>query len=387
MNIQRILAIISLCILAACGGGGGGGGSTDTTPQGPSTIVSGVASKGIIAGGTVKVFALNNDGSKGAQLGQDTTKADGSYSVNLGSYTGPVTVEVFGSYTDEATGQTKTIPASAPLRAALGNASGNVTMAVTPLTDLAVRQAGTLTTQSIAAANALISDAFKVDIVSTLPVAPTTVAFQASQTTQGQKDYALALAAVSQQMQTAGADLATVLATLNGGISATGMNSQTATTLNTAVTNFIANANNQTGVTTISETSLQTVGSTSKKLTLTLQGSAATARGIQASITFPTGVVLRADASGKPLVGVLTVAGSAAASQVDGKYTPATNSAPATVTVGLMSSASLAVGDVITINIDLVAGASVPATSAFAISSKLVDGSGNIVSTASVLLR
>jgi len=72
-------------ILTGCGGGGGGGGG-----KGPSgATISGVASKGPISGGAVKVYALNADGSKGSQIGTTTTtKADGSYSVNIGSYTG-----------------------------------------------------------------------------------------------------------------------------------------------------------------------------------------------------------------------------------------------------------------------------------------------------------
>jgi len=70
-------------ILTGCGGGGGGKG-----PSGAITV-DGVASKGPISGGTVKVYALNADGSKGSQIGTTTTtKADGSYSVNIGSYTG-----------------------------------------------------------------------------------------------------------------------------------------------------------------------------------------------------------------------------------------------------------------------------------------------------------
>ena len=383
MKIQRIWAIISMFLLAACGGGGASNGAAPT-------VIKGVASKGIIIGGTAKVFALKADGSKDKELGQDITKADGSYSINIGSYTGPVTVEVSGDYTDEATGQPKTVPATAPLRAAHGNASGTVTVAVTPLTDLAVRQAGALTAPNIAASNNRISDAFKVDIIATVPVAPTAAVFQSSQTTQAQKDYTLALAAVSQQM--AGGDsLEKTLTTLNSGISSTGMDAQTAAAITTAVKTFIENnPKNDTGVKSIQETSLQTVGSTSAKLTIALQGAAASSvKGIQANIMFPFGVVLRADPAGAPLADVLSATGSAAGSgYLNGKYTPP-GFAPASLNLGFMTTGNLAAGDIITINADLASGTTtVPLTSAFIISGvKLLDSNGNAVSGVSLSIR
>lgn len=391
INIQRVLAIISIFLLAACGGGGGDSTPSVTTPITPtaSTVVSGLASKGIIAGGLVKLFALNADGSKGTQLGQDTTKSDGTYSINLGSYTGPVIVEASGTYTDEATGQPKTISAEAPLRAALGSTSGNVTLPVTPLTDLAVRQAGALTPDNITAANTLISSTFKVDIINTIPAAPTSEAFQSTTTTQAQKDYSMILAAVSQQMQTSGSDLATTLTTINSGISSAGMNAQTAATITSAATTFIANPNNQTTVTTIAGSTLETIGSTTLKLTLTLQGSSAsTVKGIQVAITLPTGASVKADSTKNVLDGVITVTGSATNSSTVGNYTAATATSPATLLIGLMSSTTLSAGDVIILNYDLAAGSSVPAATAFTLSApKLVATGGVAVSGASLALH
>src|SRR6185369_12017159 len=147
MNRIKLLAASALIALslAGCGGGGGGGGAatdnaTNTTAD---TVISGMASKGPIDG-TAKIYALNSNGSKGNLL----TNADivsGAYTAKIGKYAGPIIIEVSGSYTDEATGSTLTIADKTPLRAALSNASGEVKVAVTPLTELAVQKAGALT--------------------------------------------------------------------------------------------------------------------------------------------------------------------------------------------------------------------------------------------------
>lgn len=384
MNIQRTLAIISLLLLTACGGGGGGSTSAPAT-----TTIKGVASKGLITNGTVNIFALNADGTKGTKLGTGTTDDIGNYSISFASYSGPVVVEASGDYLDEATGVTKTVPASVPLRAAIANASGTVSIAVTPLTDMAVRQAGTLTAQKITTANTLLSETFKIDIISTIPAAPTVTAFQSSATTQAQKDYALVLAAVSQHMQTSGSDLATTLSSLSIGITSAGISAQTASTITAAATTFVANTNNRTSVTEITGSSLQTIGSTARKMTLALQGtSAASVKSIQATITLPAGVSLRADATGKVFATSITATGSAANSYIDGNYIPATDSSPATLTVGLISETTLSSGDVIDLNIDLALGGTSPQVTGFTIlSSKLAATGGAVVNGASLALR
>ena len=383
MNITKhILAITFIFLLAACGGGGGG-----DTPA-AVTVVKGVASKGLITNGTVTVFALNADGSKGLLLGTGSTDGSGAYSISTGSYTGPIVAEAYGSYTDEATGLPATVPASAPLRAAIANATGAVSLSVTPLTDLALRQAGTLTGQNITTANTQISNLFKVDITTTLPVAPTVAAFQAATTTQAQRDYALALAAVSLLMQTSGNDLSTTLSSLSSGISQTGMTQQTSATITAAVDSFITSPKNLTGVTSIAETSLQSIGATSMKLTVVLQGSgSASVKGIQGTITLPSGVTMKADATGKLLSGVMTPATGTPSGSLDGKYSAA-NGTPATVTFGYITSGNLTAGNFIILTADVSPGTSVPAVSAFVISSsKLVNTDGVAVSEASLALR
>jgi hypothetical protein len=386
MTIQRTFVLISILLLTACGGGGGGDSApAATTP----TVIKGVASKGLITNGTVNIYSLNADGSKGALLGTGTTDGSGAYSISCGSYSGAVVVEASGSYLDEATGQTKTVPASAPLRAALPSVTGTVSLPVTPLTDLAVRQAGALTAQSITAANTLISSTFKVDIINTLPAAPTAAAFQASGTTQAQKDYSLILAAVSQQMSTSGSDLATTLSTINSGITSTGLNAETVATITAAATTFVTtNPNNQTSVTTLAGSTLQSIGATTLKLTLVLQGSTAAAvKGIQTGITLPAGVTLLAAADGTISTSEINVTGSAASGLLTGKYASATATAPASIVLGLITTGTLASGDVITINTNLAAGKSTPAVSTYVISSKLVGINGTDVSEALLVLR
>jgi hypothetical protein len=382
-SIRLTLALVPLLLLASCGGG------APVAPAPQATVINGVASKGAITNGTVTVYALESDGSKGVQLGTGSTNGNGGYSISIGGYKGLVMVEAYGAYTDEATGVPLNVPATAPLRAALANASGTVSLSVTPLTDLAVQQAGPLTAQNVTAANALISDLFKVDIVATLPVAVTASAFQATGTTQAQKDYALALAAVSQQMQTSGGDLAATLSSLNSGISATGMNAQTVTTITAAVNDFIANPSNQTGVTTVANSALQSVGSTSMKLALVLTGSsAASVRGVQTKITFPAGVTLRADSTGSILNGVMTQAANTPAGLSTGRFAAAGNGAAASATLAFVTTGTLLAGDFVTLNADLASGVSAPGAVAFALSgSKLVDAYGNVVSGASLSLR
>ncbi|MDA8085688.1 MAG: hypothetical protein M0Z75_03225, partial [Nitrospiraceae bacterium] len=128
-----VLVLALSLLLSSCGGGGGGGPQSNTPSSG--AVLSGKASDGPIADGTVDVYALNADGSTGALIATATTDSNGNYSVNLGSYSGNVIVEVAGgTYTDEATGQTFN---NTLMRAVVSGATGNISVAVTPLTEIA----------------------------------------------------------------------------------------------------------------------------------------------------------------------------------------------------------------------------------------------------------
>jgi len=145
-----LLTFVLSFSLIGCGSGGGdnGGGGGVGIPK----SLSGVAAKGPIIGGTVTVFVLNPDGSKGGLLSTAITGPDGLYSADIGTYTGNVIVEVTGgTYKDEATGNI--IPNPLTLRAALTGVSDTVNVAVTPLTEIAVQtatnKAGGLNTTNI----------------------------------------------------------------------------------------------------------------------------------------------------------------------------------------------------------------------------------------------
>lgn len=255
-----VLALLLLALAAmALTGCGGGGGTTSTTSgggtPGSNTILSGSAFKGPIVNGTASVYGITN-GQKGSLLTTASTGANGSFTANLGTYSGPVMVEVTGgSYTDEATGKTVQM-GSMVLRTALDNASGNVTVAVTPLTEAAVQYMnGTLTTNMITLANTTVGTKFGMaDIARTIPhnVSTPAVIGQDSQTY-----YGFMLAAMSQMASTDNISIPSIITSIANGLkdtSSTG--TQTfATLMNTMNQRFsdfeTKNPNNKTGVTSM----------------------------------------------------------------------------------------------------------------------------------------
>lgn len=355
IRVKYIIVFALISLLTACGGGGGGNGTSSD-----ATTVTGVASKGIIKKGTVKVFPVNGAGVKGSTpLAEGFTDDNGAYSLNIGSYTGPIVVEVSGNYTDEATGKTLEVPASSPLHAILDNvtAGGSVTIPVTPLTELAFRQAGSsLTGDKIKVANSMISSLMGIDIINTKPVAPNAAAFDSA--TQDQKDYALILAAVSQIMASKGTDLDSVLINLNGGVSSTAA----ATEIYNALSTFVSSGNNQTG--DDGSHTMQALNIV-KKLRLNLTGPAVSSvRAIEATLTLPNGLTLETDTNGVPLPKTFQLIGSAANNQLNitsSHYIAASATSPATLKMALLApNGGLAVGDIIVINFDVTAGSTTP---------------------------
>lgn len=236
-------------ILTGCGGGGG---TTGTGGVPSDRIISGVATKGPIVGGKVTVYALNTGGAKGAQLGLTyTTGADGFYFINIGTYSGNVLVEVIGgTYTDEATGVIKN---NTTLRAALTGVSGNVSVAVTPQTEIAYRLVGPNLT--IEQANSLVGSIMGVGIISTMP-ADVMDSTASSKATVDQIDYGLMLATISQMIEDGNADdLPDAILKIKNDLSDNKLDSTGSGLLN-ALTNFISNPNNESGVTTLGQTKL-----------------------------------------------------------------------------------------------------------------------------------
>jgi hypothetical protein len=215
-----------------------------------NNVIHGVASKGIISGGQVKVHAVNADGTKGAELGTAQTDADGKYSIDLGDRNGPVIVEVVGgSYTDEATG---TIKANIKLRAVVPEVKGNKKVAVTPLTEMAVKIAGAnLTVTQINNANAKVAVLIGgADITETQPL---DINGDLSDATTQQKDYTMVLAAISQMIEDGSAsDVANVVTMIQDDIQDDGELTIAAggagDIIQGALGNFIESDENQTGL-------------------------------------------------------------------------------------------------------------------------------------------
>ncbi|MFC1769876.1 thrombospondin type 3 repeat-containing protein, partial [Nitrospirota bacterium] len=232
-----ILSVLSYSLIG-CGGG------TVT----PHMSIDGIVSKGLVSGGTVTVYRLTPDGTTGRILGTGTTGANGAYSINSVNYSGNILVEVAGgTYTDEATGNSKT---NGTMRAVITNYSGDTAVSVTALTEIAVQKAGTLTTANMDAANASVSTLFGFDIVATAPADVTTP----SGGTQAQKDYGLALAAISQMADDMSLSVSHVISQLAADLSDNTLET-TGASLSTSFSNFVVSLNNQSGL-TLDSTSL-----------------------------------------------------------------------------------------------------------------------------------
>ena len=385
-SLKPILISALLLITAACGGGGGG-----STPPASNTV-AGVAAAGIIKGGTVKVFGPYSSvsGADKKQIGAtvQTSLTTGAYSVDLGSYTGPVIVEVSGgSYVDEATGATTSIPAGAPLRAVAVSSTGSVNVAVTPLTELAAKQAATLagagvklTDTTINQANAQVSDLFKVDIIATQPLDASAPLVG----TQAQKDYTLALAALS-QLANDPAQLGTTLTTLASSITTAGsMDATVVGNIATALTGFLVNTNNSTGITVVPD-ALKNLGTTTVTLTIALAGTGV--KGVETNIVLPAGVSVATDAGALPVAtqdGVFT-------NLIGGTSEKPVGSVITSGTVRVIfndASTAMPPGDILTVKAEAAAGVVPPPVSAFTLAnSKLKDGNGDIVSGASLSLH
>jgi hypothetical protein len=153
-----------------------------TTPTATTTTLTGTVVAGPV-NGQACAYKLSDAGAIGDLLACATTAANsGAYSLSFSNYAGQVLMKAFGTYTDEATGQARSILESSPLRAVVACATSGVDCrsAVTPLTEAALRSAGTLTRANIDAAYLKIAQAYGLNpsnaadavtkLVDTLPV-------------------------------------------------------------------------------------------------------------------------------------------------------------------------------------------------------------------------
>jgi hypothetical protein len=113
-----------------------------------------------------------------------------------------------GTYTDEATGATMPMGGSDVMTSVVPTAEAGMAVVVTPLTSMAQVMAagmpGEMTAENVAAANTRMGSYFSVgDIQHTMPMDPL-VAGSGAAATQGQKNYGMTLAAMSQYAKTLG---------------------------------------------------------------------------------------------------------------------------------------------------------------------------------------
>jgi hypothetical protein len=159
----------------------------------------------------VKAYAINN-GLMGAQIGTGTTDAQGNFSLTIGSYSGPVMLQMSGgTYTDEATGNSITMQPGDVMTSVMPQAVAGAVMGgvqITPLTSMAQVRAqtmsGGMTPANITAANTAMGNYCSVDdILYTHPMNPLTPG-SGTGATQSMRNYGVMLAAMSQYAKTIG---------------------------------------------------------------------------------------------------------------------------------------------------------------------------------------
>ena len=376
MKIHTIIKTILLgtaLFLSACGGGGGGAAAA------PDTIIKGVAQAGVfLSGATVKVYKFDAAGTL-VQLATTpavvTTDGTGNYQANIGPYTGPVVVKVFGTYHDEASNKDIVLPEASALQAAVPAASGTISIPVTALTDLAVRKADAAGSikDNIASANQAVSTLFGFDIIATTPVAPTALALGATGVTDNQKKYTTALETLSQYVANSSstpaaptaADLQNALAQISAAISTSGQVTSPQVALNlqqsaTGPTSIASNPNTKDAVTAagaVAQTALASLGTAGNVAGSKIQaikvettGSISSAIfGVKAVITLPAGATMRTDSTGATLPGVVVASGKAV-----GTNTFVLGGVKSGVlTVGLIATHDVGIGEFATIYCDV----------------------------------
>ena len=261
-SLHSLLIILLACLIIISGCGSGGGGSDNNSSNQGSNYIYGIASKGPIRDGFVTAYPLDANGTQDKKvLGIPTfTDMNGSYVINIGSYTGNVLLEVKGGkYTDEATGKETD---NEILRSAVTHVKGDVVVMITPFSEIAVQKAladGGLTTDKIDNANLLVSTmAGGVNIINTSPADVTNAD---SLTNAGTEEitYGLALAAISEMVNNKYAiNTSDAIKKISDDLSDNNLDNQAAY-LKDALLAFLGNPNNKSGVTNPTEDSITNI--------------------------------------------------------------------------------------------------------------------------------
>lgn len=215
------LLVLTSLALAACGGGGSGSSGTVVTPPPPvSGTVSGTAVKGPVNGATVTAYGISN-GTMGTKIASAGTDPQGNFSLSMGTYSGPVMLQMSGgTYTDEAGGSSMSMLSGDIMTAVLPTMAAGAAVSgiqLTPLTSMAQsmaqRLSGGMTDANIAAANAALERYFMVtDILHDVPMNPL-VPGSGNAATQDAINYGMTLAAMSQQARSQGMSSSSAMVT------------------------------------------------------------------------------------------------------------------------------------------------------------------------------
>lgn len=251
-------------VLFACGGG-------DSTPVDTSTTIQGVAAAGIFQTGTVDIYAVKADGTVGDLLKSvNIVPTDnGQYTANIGTYSGAVVAYAYGTYIDESTGATITLPKASPLKAAVPTSTikpGLVKLNITALTTAAATKAATYSDSNIATANSTLGSAFGItDITAISPV--TASDLSKTTITDDQKKYTTLLALLSQYAATlssnpaapTASEVVTALAKIAAGITPAATSGATPTVSPDTAYALQTAATDLSGKTTAAVTAIKTV--------------------------------------------------------------------------------------------------------------------------------
>lgn len=177
-------------------------------PGAPATgkgMIGGTAFNGTMKQATVRAFAINN-GAMGAQLASTATDAQGNFTLPIGTYTGPVMLQVVGAnYADLAMGTMMTMGSSDAMTMVMPTVASGATISglwVTPMTAMAQTRAqamtGGMTDANIIAANTAVGNYFMVtDMLHTQPMNPSVPA-SAATATQNMKNCGAVIGAMAQ---------------------------------------------------------------------------------------------------------------------------------------------------------------------------------------------
>lgn len=148
---------------------------TDVSLPGLEADITGQATKGPVADATVRVYALNEDGTRGRLLGTTISDAAGNYALQV-KHDGTAAVVVSGgSYSDEATGTVVAL-GEHELETLVANLDEADTVAVTALTTIAAQRASANASAglatAIAAANVEVAAMFGLEGVDLTEIIP-----------------------------------------------------------------------------------------------------------------------------------------------------------------------------------------------------------------------